>query len=966
MVNNSPTEEQKKVIETIDKPILVTAGPGTGKTYALVERILYIIESKKANPDEILVITYTNKAAKELLTRISKRFKDRNLKDINLEDMYISTFHSFCQRLINEKYEKCPWLSKNYRGLEEFEQIEFISKYINTDKVTYKNGATSVTATDFCAIDGSREVIAAYLHDTDFSYKGGIISKRRAAKAVCGLCDKLIEELVDTELLSEQSDKRLSAAGKMVAKYQKLLSDNDYIVFSTLLKNAYDMIKNDDENGEIRNKFKYIMVDEYQDTNRIQDEMIDMLGGRNKNICVVGDDDQSLYRFRGATVENILSFFDKYSSYGCEKFELSKNFRSTDEIVSFYTKWIKNPQGFRWGKCRLDKNLSAVKSSQTNTVARLKGNDEGQWYKAVYSFIKNLKSSGKITDYNQIAFLSKSVRSKNILGLQKYLSENGIPVYSPRSGLFFERDEIQCAVGCLLLMFPDAKAFVMKCNRDYSSYCDNSVKKAKELTAKNDALKSFIDDISKDKSCCLTFKEILYRLLAFEPFSYWADVNIDSSMDITRPAHNLSILIKLCGMYEKTQKANSKKITHKDAAFFFGAFLNSQFGDGVMEFEDEREYAPKGYVSFMTIHQSKGLEFPIVIVDSLTRFANKKSGMSFTDTIISSQYSNFLEPNEDKNYFDFWREYNTAFSRAQNLLVLTGCSQPNKIFDKIWDGLPDVSKSLPDLSKIDFEEVKSADFNDSFSYTADIAPYETCPKRYKLTKMFGFETSKSDTAGTLFGSLVHQTLQDIHHEAIKQKEITKDKIDKWLNENADSLERSKNVNMKPVLENAKKQVMNYYEYLCKNYSDKYRWSSIKNAEMKVSISGENFIMNGTIDMVREYPKFYRIFDFKSGTKDEKNMPSYYRQLRIYAYMLGCVSEEKEVSMQLFFTGEEKNPIETLEFDNEKDNIKKEAKRFTETVNKILNHDFSSQCEDVKICKECDFRFLCKKCSVKNQ
>jgi len=195
--------------------------------------------------------------------------------------------------------------------------------------------------------------------------------------------------------------------------------------------------------------------------------------------------------------------------------------------------------------------------------------------------------------------------------------------------------------------------------------------------------------------------------------------------------------------------------------------------------------------------------------------------------------------------------------------------------------------------------------------------------------------------------------------AIKNEEITIEKINEWFDKNAKSLQRAKKINLNPILENARNNVINYYDYLNKGYSDKNRWTTIKASEMKVSLAMKDYIIKGTIDMVRDYPEFYRIFDFKTGQCEENMLQSYYRQLRIYAYLLGCITEEKEVTMQLFFTGEKGNHIRTLRYDNEKENITKEIEQFSNTVAKIMKHEFSKMCSNDKICSKCDFKYICK-------
>ena len=233
MAKREPTEEQKYIIENTDCPMLVIAGPGTGKTFTLVKRIISIIKNKKACPDELLIITFTKKAAKELVTRISQEFSDENITNINLDDMYISTFHSFCLRIIKENNELCPDVSKNAELLMNAEQFYFFKKFIHIKQ------KGSVRYVDFAGIEGSADVIEARLDEIDFKHTPGkYYSAYSASKAVCSLCEKLTEELADANELQKSNNEHTRVAGKMLEEYCRILKENDLLTPSILLKYA--------------------------------------------------------------------------------------------------------------------------------------------------------------------------------------------------------------------------------------------------------------------------------------------------------------------------------------------------------------------------------------------------------------------------------------------------------------------------------------------------------------------------------------------------------------------------------------------------------------------------------------------------------------------------------------------------------------------------------------------------------
>lgn len=281
-------EQQKEAIRTMEGPLLVIAGPGTGKTFTLVKRIAYMITVANVKPEEIMVATFTEKAAKELVTRLTNELREIG-RNINLNEMYVGTFHSICLRIIKENLEYTRF-KKNYRVLDQFEQIYTIFQHIDR----------------FYRLPHYDDLFA---------------NNKRAwlqAKEIAMYASKLLEEGVDIGAMLQDKDLKIVAIANILKEYTSILYEENLMDFTSIQTSAYQLLKENSEILEkVRRKVKYIMVDEYQDSNFIQEKLIFLLA--EKNICVVGDDDQALYRFRGATIRNILEFPNHFKKTNARK-----------------------------------------------------------------------------------------------------------------------------------------------------------------------------------------------------------------------------------------------------------------------------------------------------------------------------------------------------------------------------------------------------------------------------------------------------------------------------------------------------------------------------------------------------------------------------------------------------------------------------------------------------------------------
>ena len=293
-------EQQKKGVFTTNGPVLILAGAGSGKTRVLTHRIAYLIEHAGVSPWNILAITFTNKAAGEMRSRVD------NLVGFGSESIWVATFHSTCVRILR--------------------------RYI--DRLGYD---TNFTIYD---TDDSKNVMKEVCKKLEIDTKS--LKERTILSAISSAKDELISPAeYERPAYGDYMKQRIA---KAYVEYQTLLKKNNALDFDDIIVKTVELFKNNPDVLEsYQDRFKYIMVDEYQDTNTAQFELIRLLAAKNRNLCVVGDDDQSIYKFRGANIRNILDFETVYPEASVIKLE--QNYRSTQNILDAANAVIKNNKG---------------------------------------------------------------------------------------------------------------------------------------------------------------------------------------------------------------------------------------------------------------------------------------------------------------------------------------------------------------------------------------------------------------------------------------------------------------------------------------------------------------------------------------------------------------------------------------------------------------------------------------------
>lgn len=957
--NAAPNPSQEAAIRHTQGPLLIIAGPGSGKTHTLVERIVHLVQGS-VSADQIMVATFTEKAAKELITRVSNRLLELGLR-VNLNEMYIGTLHSIFLRIL-EEFREYTRLKRSFRLLDDFDQKFLLFRNLKT----------------YLDVAGAELLLGSPK-----------ISRWEKAKTLAAWVSKVPEECLNPITLEKSDDPGVRALGIFTQLYEEQLIAENALDFSTIQSETLALLeKHPEVLNTLQERIRYIMVDEYQDTNTIQERILLLLASGHHNICVVGDDDQGLYRFRGATIRNILEFENNFPPGACKRIALTTNYRSHPGIINFYNRWMErcdwmeNGQAFRFPKVIQPRDTDFVDGASVIRVST-----EGDWedyFEEVYQFICRLKTNGALQDYNQIAFLFKSVKNERVIELSNYLEANDIAVFSPRSALFFQREEVQLLLGAVIFIFPNLFED-LKWNEDahlnvweYYLNCKNRF--ADALRADTEKHKGLLqwcqrrakEHLSLTKNTNYAFAALLYQLLEYPMFAEFVQTDLNGNKTNMRPAYNVAQLSKLFFKFEYLFNISvlTPNNLQRDLHDLFNTYLRYLIEGGIEEYEDFDEYAPSGCVSFMTIHQSKGLEFPVVVVSSLN--LNPVKQHKETDIILQEQYYSKppFEPLERVKYFDFWRLFYTAFSRPQNLLVLTAKEQqgrgksPSKYFEPVFQELPYWRSEAFDATALLLDSIRPVQIKHEYSFTSHILLYENCPLQYKYFKELEFVEVR--TGGVLGGSLLHQTIEDIHKAVLRgerHESLTNERIKGWFDENYTLLSKAHRTYLhRAQLNTLLEQVLRYRD------RNEHQWQRIQEAEVDVSLVKEDYILKGTIDLIKGEDDTVELVDFKSGDKPDVNsedaitrrrLNQYRRQLEVYAHLVEERTGYKVSKMHLYYPKEEEgNP--NITFPANANNITGTIESFDEVVRKIEAKDFSMAhiSKSEKLCSECDMRYLC--------
>jgi len=924
---------QREVVGHIDGPLLVIAGPGSGKTYSIVLRSLNLLLLGLAEPKNLVLCTFTEKAAFEMRDRLSAAAQLVGYHG-DLSELNVSTIHSFCSHIL-ARYRHRTWLGHNFETLDELTQRLFIFDHFD-------------------------EIVGP---EVDGKFLGHWSTRWTAIEGAQGYFDKITEELVSAVALEDSGDPFLAGIGRAYRAYELALSNTNHIDFAHLQTLVLDLLEDEAACSSIVEPLKYVMVDEYQDTNYVQERLLLKLTAGTRNLCVVGDEDQSLYRFRGATVRNILEF--PLRMPGCTVLKLVTNYRSHRAIVDRYDRWMasadwSNADG---GAFRYDKTISANDAGshpEYPAVISIWGQNPSDEATRFADLVAFLKENGIISDYSQVALLLHSVRQTHSGHYLDALSKRGIPVFCPRARAYFEQDVIRYLVACFAIIFgwhTTGRGQVAGATKDLADYVDQAIMDlARQFAAPHpllDALRGWTADIAAlrpGQALDIRPADYFYQLLALDPFA--------SAVKEENTARNMAIYSQLLNVFQNYYHYSVVTYGNREVLRFhlFNSFLRLLHEGGINEYEDPDQPFPKGHVQVMTIHQAKGLEFPVVAVGSLC--AQISSGKQIDHNLGPFYHRAPFEPEKRITDFDRMRLHYVAFSRPQNLLVLTAADRPKSHFAAMWEGLPQwpyIQKDL--LAAQHFQIRERMPVKKSYSFTGDLRIYETCPRQYQFFREYDFTPSRS--AVIFFGLLVHQTIEEIHRIVLDDMAHTLDesRVRQLFDQSFRHLCMS---DVRPIGDRAREgafdQVMNYYT------QNAALMQRIIQTEVDVSLEKEGYILSGKVDLLLGGDGRLELLDFKTSPRPTESpdlLDAYRRQLCTYAHILEQRHGKAVDRMLLYWTGEPRREDALMVLPYDPAEVVAAGKHFDDVVHRIQTKQYTvHRRPEASICKECDLRTLC--------
>ena len=597
-------DKQKQAVFTTEGPVLLLAGAGSGKTGVLMHRIAYLIEEKHIDPYNIMAITFTNKAAKEMKERIGKLIGEEG------NFVWVMTFHSSC--------------------------VRFLRRFI--DRIGFDNSFTIYDS------DDQRTLMKKIFKEYDINSK---VYKERAVLNAISNCKN--ELMTPSEYMKSAIDSYEKGLARLYELYQSALKKNNALDFDDLICRSVELFEKCPEVLDYyQNRFRYIMVDEYQDTNTAQFRLIYLLAQKYKNICVVGDDDQSIYKFRGANIENILSFEERLENVNLIKLE--QNYRSTGNILDAANAVIKNNRG------RKDKRLWTEGESGDNIELRQfqTANEEAD------NIIKDIKNRAR-QNFRDFAVLYRTNAQSRLL--EERCVTLGVPYQLIGGVNFYQRKEIKDVLAYLktiangnddiallrIINVPKrgigattiAKVVDYANANDISLYDAMSISENAGVGKASEKIKSFIDMIEY-------FREKIDKKANISSI-------IDELLDKTGYIESLYDEGEIEG---ESRKENIEELINKSTEYEDGEL--SLFLEEVSLVADiDRMDENADRITLMTLHGAKGLEFDTVYL------AGMEEGL-----FPSAMSANSKEDLEEERRLAY-----VGITRAKKNLILTSAKQ---------------------------------------------------------------------------------------------------------------------------------------------------------------------------------------------------------------------------------------------------------------------------------------------------
>lgn len=675
---NGLNTEQLKAVTSPDGPLLILAGAGSGKTRVLTHKIAYLLSEKNVSPRSILAITFTNKAAAEMRERLS------NLCGSCADLMWIKTFHSTCLAILRS----------------------------NAEYIGYKSGFTIYDDTD------QKNVVKECMKHLNID--SDKIPVKNCISVISDCKNKMISPREFTEINGH--DYLRSIYGKIYSEYQNMLHSNNAMDFDDLIMLTVKLFKeNKDVLNFYRNKFKYILVDEYQDTNNAQYQLVSLLCREHRNICVVGDDDQSIYKFRGADIRNILDFEKEFPE--ATTIRLEQNYRSTQNILDAANGVISHNAG------RKGKNLW-TDEGKGELIKLYKADNEYAEADFIAGKINELKKDFSLKDMVVLFRTNNQSRA-----LEERFRFAGIPHRLLSGVRFYDRKEIKDILAYLrVIVNPDDDVSLKRSiNEPKRGIGKTSMEKAEEIAKVRgislfEAIVNYSADIGKSGEKMLeyaTMMEDFRQESESLPLGEFVEKVIKKSgyYNALTMVNDIESQSRLDNLGELISGAKSFEESEEDASL-------RNYVDSISLVSDIDNYdEEEDSVTLMTIHMAKGLEFPVVFIAGCE------------DGLFPSERSKY----EDDGIEEERRLAYVAITRAKKALFMTYANQ-RRVFGKTEFHKPSLFiAEIPEACK---EDITPKLRFEEYSYKPREAKAETVNfksfKNRTISEPVKFDFSKGD------------------------------------------------------------------------------------------------------------------------------------------------------------------------------------------------------------------------------
>ncbi len=657
--------EQLQAVTHGNGPLLIVAGAGTGKTTVITRRIAYLLQQKLAKPEQILALTFTEKAATEMEERVDI------LLPLGSYDLWISTFHSFCERILKQHGVDIG-LSNDFKLLDDTRQWILVYRNFEKFKLDYYKPLGSPNKFIDALLDHFSKCKDELITPEEYlNYAEGLKLKSGSPELPLGTEDESVVEI-----------KRIQEIASAYHTYQKLLLDNEYLDFGDLINYTIDLFRKRPNLLKIyQEQFKFIMVDEFQDTNIAQYELIKMLSRAQKNLVVVGDDDQSIYKFRGASVSNILKLKDDFPEV--KNITLLDNYRSSQKILDLAYNFIQanNPN-------RLEPQLGINKrlkghNKEKPEIAVLEGSDLSSELNAVTGEILELKEKFPEESWNSFAILIRSNSAAD--ELLPILEAKQIPYNFVANRGLYRKPLIADIISYLKLLdnFHESSALYRVLNfprfqldaldiAHLTQFTNRKTISLYEAMQNQEALGQ-LSETSKEKITRLMNLLKIHSGLASERSAVELfvqmviDLGIDAMLtqDTLENAQNRELLDQFYKKIEEYQQAEPDRTMRG-----YLAHLNMELKageEGAIKFDPNS--GPES-LKVMTIHSAKGLEFKFVFIINMVdqRFPTRSKRDSIE---IPTDLVKDILPEGDFHLQEERRLFYVAMTRAKTHLYLS-------------------------------------------------------------------------------------------------------------------------------------------------------------------------------------------------------------------------------------------------------------------------------------------------------